>query len=43
MTLVSPNWKLCMFDEEAMSDSFTDTALSIPITFMADSEPGLAL
>jgi hypothetical protein len=47
MTLVSPNWKSCVLDEDALSDSFTETpALSIPkLNFMADcdSEPGLAL
>jgi hypothetical protein len=46
VTLGTPNVKPCMFDEEALSDSFTETpALSIPkLNFMAecDSEPGLA-
>lgn len=40
VTLVSPNLKPCIFDEEAMSDSFSETpALSIPkLNFMADCE-----
>ncbi|PNF42977.1 hypothetical protein B7P43_G09583 [Cryptotermes secundus] len=46
VTLGSVNVKNCMFDEDALSDSFTGTpALSIPkLTFMAEcnSEPGLA-
>jgi hypothetical protein len=47
MTLVSPNWKPCMFDEKALLDPFTRTlALSIPkLNFVAgcDSKPGLVL
>jgi hypothetical protein len=47
MTLVSPNWKPCMFDEDELLDSFTGSSdLPIPkLNFMAgfDSKPGLAL
>jgi hypothetical protein len=47
VTLVSPNLKPCMLDEEAVSTSFNGTpALSIPklnLTVECDSEPGLAL